>query len=181
MTNNSAERNCKKCGKIFHAKVYNNRPSTKKFCSVRCSRKSDKLYAGYSNRRARIRERYRTETRPKIQAANNSYRCVVCGSKLSERGRADRKYCSEKCRSRKYHKEHREEHRLYTRLWAQRHRSPLDIAKRDERGSLRRAYGTTRVPLVCKKVCAIRRAIKNSALTSAIGYISEGVTHEAYL
>jgi len=93
------QRKCKVCGKAFRAKVYNNRTSNKEYCSRTCTRKRE-----YAINREKIlakqRARYIANKRPVLVQKHNSYRCAECGREITEPGRADRKYCSQLCRSR---------------------------------------------------------------------------------
>jgi len=130
------QRQCPVCGKSFYAKIYaitafgnidivRNRKSNQKYCSRKCRRKHDYSVHGveYINQKKRW---YREKVRPKIIRAHNSFQCIECGQKLSEHGRADRKYCSHTCEarysSRKNRRINADKNRTYQREWARNYR-----------------------------------------------------------
>jgi hypothetical protein len=96
-------------------------------------------------------------------------KCMMCGNVFIIR--TNKKYCSKKCFKRAHP----------AGLSSNRYRKRYP-EKNKENLALYHRFGTTKVPLICKKITAIGRVFAKGKINSSIiNSISEGRTHEAYI
>jgi len=166
-------RNCIFCGTEFYTHLYRIRQGFGLYCGLEC----------------RSQHRH-------IKAAEVRV-CVECGNLFLTKKISTARFCSRGCSmvtfySRRHKARHYKRNPIHDMTPEQRKKRKAFFASRyrqSEKGkavhrqdsTLRKAYGTAAVPMVCRKVIALRRAINKGIKPELLNSISEGRTHEAYL
>jgi hypothetical protein len=124
-------------------------------------------------------------------------RCSECGNIYMVKLNSKSRYCSRECsmvtfhlrRHKATHYRHNPIHDLSIDERIKRRKYYYFRYRQTEKGKaihrqdsiLRKEYGSSNVPMVCKKILALRRAIKKNIQPELLNSITEGRTHEAYL
>jgi hypothetical protein len=123
--------------------------------------------------------------------------CIECGDIYLVKKESHSRFCSRKCSMVTFHTR-RHKARFYNRKpvfatspekrkmqlasWHANYRkTAMGKAVHRQDSILRKAYGTSLVPAVCKKILAFRRAVNHGNLPEVFKPISEGKTYAAYL
>ena len=123
--------------------------------------------------------------------------CVECGDWFLIKKTSVARFCSRECsmvtfHARRHKARHYRHNPIHDMTPEQRKRQRKYFAfryRQSEKGKavhrqdsiLRKTYGSSVVPMVCRKVLALRRAINRNIQPELLTSISEGRTYEAYL
>jgi len=170
---------CSNCGKSICNDLSKYNPNAKDyFCGSKChGRYYAKKYYYLHREEALKNHKHHIQYLTKLKTKEM---CFICGKYLIPI--KNRRYCSNNCRSIAERQRNRLHRMIRQREYFALHKDNLYYrAKQKEAGLLRCKYGTSKLPMVVKKIDAIKRALKVGKISNSIKSISEGKTYEAYL